>query len=141
LTDSLNLLPIPKPEGDIPVLGHLRLVDRDQPVQSILGIARDMGEIFAMDFPGGQLVVVSSQRLVDEVCDETRFDKKVSGALYNIRDIAYDGLFTAHTTEPNWQKAHNLLMPAFSMGAMANYFPHDARDCRAAHRSLGGARA
>ncbi len=123
MTDSLNLLPIPKPEGDIPVLGHLRLVDRDQPVQSILGIARDMGEIFAMDFPGGQLVVVSSQRLVDEVCDETRFDKKVSGALYNIRDIAYDGLFTAHTTEPNWQKAHNLLMPAFSMGAMANYFP------------------
>ncbi|MEM1230138.1 MAG: cytochrome P450 [Pseudomonadota bacterium] len=119
----MNLLPIPRPNGDIPVLGHLRLIDRDAPVQSILEIAREMGEIFALDFAGGQLVVVSSQRLVDEVCDETRFDKKVSGALYNIRDIAYDGLFTAHTTEPNWQKAHNLLMPAFSMGAMANYFP------------------
>ena len=51
------------------------------------------------------------------------FDKKVSGPLSNIRDIALDGLFTAKTTEPNWQKAHNILMPAFSMGAMSNYFP------------------
>lgn len=117
------LVEIPKPPGEIPVLGHLRLIDRDAPVQSIVRLAARMGEIFAMDFPGGQLVVVSSQRLVDELCDESRFDKKVSGALYNIRDIAEDGLFTAHTTEPNWQKAHDLLMPAFSMGAMANYFP------------------
>ena len=31
----------------------------------------------------------------------------------NIRDFAGDGLFTAKTEEPNWAKAHRLLMPAF----------------------------
>ena len=31
----------------------------------------------------------------------------------NIRDFAGDGLFTAKTDEPNWPKAHRLLMPAF----------------------------
>src|SRR5262249_18803213 len=66
-------------------------------------------------FPGGRgLVVVSSRELVDEVCDETRFDKKVHAPLEQIRALAGDGLFTAHTGEPNWGKAHRILMPAFS---------------------------
>ncbi|MFT5691604.1 MAG: cytochrome P450/NADPH-cytochrome P450 reductase [Oceanicoccus sp.] len=114
---------IPEPKGKLPGIGHSRLVDAAAPVQSLLALANDLGEIYRLQVPGGNLLVVSSQRLVDELCDETRFDKKVSGALYNIRDIALDGLFTAKTTEPNWQKAHNILMPAFSMGSMSNYFP------------------
>lgn len=113
----------PEPKGKLPGLGHSRLIDTAEPVQSLLTLSKQLGEIYRLKLPGGNLLVVSSQRLVDELCDETRFDKKVSGALYNIRDIAKDGLFTAKTTEPNWQKAHNILMPAFSMGSMSNYFP------------------
>lgn len=113
----------PEPKGKLPGLGHSRLIDAAAPVQSLLALSKELGEIYQLQLPGGKLLVVSSQRLVDELCDESRFDKKVSGALYNIRDIALDGLFTAKTTEPNWQKAHNILMPAFSMGAMSNYFP------------------
>lgn len=113
----------PEPKGKLPGLGHSRLIDTAEPVQSLLTLSKELGEIYRLQLPGGNLLVVSSQRLVDELCDETRFDKKVSGALYNIRDIAKDGLFTAKTTEPNWQKAHNILMPAFSMGSMSNYFP------------------
>jgi cytochrome P450/NADPH-cytochrome P450 reductase len=113
----------PEPKGKLPGLGHSRLIDPAAPVQSLLALSKELGEIYRLQLPGGKLLVVSSQRLVDELCDESRFDKKVSGALYNIRDIALDGLFTARTTEPNWQKAHNILMPAFSMGAMSNYFP------------------
>ncbi|WP_204079971.1 cytochrome P450 [Mycobacterium riyadhense] len=37
---------------------------------------------------------------------------------------AGDGLFTAYNDEPNRQKAHNILLPAFTKGAMKNY--HDA---------------
>ena len=114
---------IPEPKGKLPGLGHTRLINPVSPVQSLMAIAKDMGEIYQLKLPGGTLLVVSSQRLVDELSDESRFDKKVSGALYNIRDIALDGLFTAKTTEPNWQKAHNILLPAFSMGSMSNYFP------------------
>jgi len=113
----------PEPKGKLPGLGHSRLIDAAAPVQSLLALSKELGEIYRLQLPGGNLVVVSSQRLVDELCDESRFDKKVSGALYNIRDIALDGLFTAKTTEPNWQRAHNILMPAFSMGSMSNYFP------------------
>ena len=57
--------------------------------------------------------VVSSQRLVDELCDERRFNKRVHGPLQQIRAFAGDGLFTAYNSEPNWAKAHRLLMPAF----------------------------
>lgn len=99
------------------------MLDARAPVHSLVNLSRANGPIFALKLIGGSLTIVSNHELVDELCDETRFDKKVTGALYNIRDIALDGLFTAHTTEPNWQKAHNILMPAFSMGAMANYFP------------------
>lgn len=113
----------PEPKGKLPGLGHSLLINAAAPVQSLLAMSKELGEIYRLRVPGGSLLVVSSQRLVDELCDESRFDKKVSGALYNIRDIARDGLFTARTTEPNWQKAHNILMPAFSMGSMSNYFP------------------
>ncbi len=34
---------------------------------------------------------------------------------------AYKGLFTSETSDPNWRKAHNVLLPAFSMDAMRNY--------------------
>ena len=34
-----------------------------------------------------------------------------------------DGLFTAYNDEPNWHKAHNLLMPAFIQAAMRRYHP------------------
>src|ERR1700751_5903606 len=33
------------------------------------------------------------------------------------------GLFTAETSDPNWRKAHNVLLPAFSTDAMRSYYP------------------
>jgi cytochrome P450/NADPH-cytochrome P450 reductase len=36
--------------------------------------------------------------------------------------MAGDGLFTAHSDEPNWGCAHRILMPAFSQRAMKAYF-------------------
>jgi cytochrome P450 / NADPH-cytochrome P450 reductase len=33
------------------------------------------------------------------------------------------GLFTSETADPNWHKAHHILLPAFSMDAMRNYHP------------------
>ncbi len=50
---------------------------------------------------------------MNEVCDETRFGKKLHRPLQFVRDFAGDGLFTANTDEPNWGRAHRLLMPAF----------------------------
>ena len=103
---------IPQPKGD-PFIGNMRTVDGDAPIQGFMRLARIHGPIFQLDFSGNALIVVSSQELVNELCDESRFGKRVSGALKNIRDFAGDGLFTARSDEPNWAKAHRLLMPAF----------------------------
>ncbi|MFT3814661.1 MAG: cytochrome P450 [Acidovorax sp.] len=104
--------PIPQPKGD-PIIGNLRAIDGDAPVQSFMRLAQQYGPIYQLDVMGASVVFVSSQELVNELCDEKRFDKRVAGALKNIRDFAGDGLFTAKTDEPNWAVAHRLLMPAF----------------------------
>lgn len=103
---------IPQPKGD-PFIGNMRTVDGDAPIQGFMRLARIHGPIFQLDFAGSALVVVSSHELVNELCDESRFKKRLSGALKNIRDFGGDGLFTARNDEPNWAKAHRLLMPAF----------------------------
>jgi cytochrome P450/NADPH-cytochrome P450 reductase len=104
--------PIPQPKS-APVLGNIAQVDPSAPVQRLMQLARTYGPIFRLDLPTQRLVVVSSQQLVNEVCDEQRFGKHVHAVLEQVRTFAGDGLFTAHTREPNWGKAHRLLMPAF----------------------------
>jgi cytochrome P450 / NADPH-cytochrome P450 reductase len=56
---------------------------------------------------------VSSQALVNELCDEKRFHKVTNVVLTQLRNGVSDGLFTAFPDEPNWGIAHRLLMPAF----------------------------
>src|SRR6516164_5795677 len=55
--------------------------------------------------------------------DLTRFDKAVRGALRRVRAVGGDCLFTADTTEPNWSKAHNILLSPFGNRAMQSYHP------------------
>lgn len=113
--------PIPQPKGD-PLIGHLRAIDGDAPIQAFMRLARIHGPIYQLELGGGSLILVSSQELVHELSDESRFDKRVHSALKNIRDFAGDGLFTAKTDEPNWAKAHRLLMPAFGPIGMHGMF-------------------
>ena len=67
-------------------------------------------------------IVVSSQALLDELCDEKRFTKSVGGATKALRYAAHDGLFTAYMSEHNWQVAHRILMPAFGPVSSAGMF-------------------
>ena len=71
---------IPQPKGD-PFIGNLRAVDGDAPIQGFMRLARIHGPIFQLELLGDPLIVVSSQELVNELCDESRFDKRVAGAL------------------------------------------------------------
>ena len=113
---------IPQPPAKF-LLGNLPDISVGNVVQDFMQLAREYGPIFQLDLPGRQVVVVSGYELVDELCDEKRFDKKVWSPLQKVRDFAGDGLFTSWTREPNWHKAHNILMPNFSMKAMQGYFP------------------
>jgi len=103
---------IPQPPME-PILGNLRLIDPRGPVQSMMQLTREYGPIMRLEFFGRRLLLLSSQELVAEICDESRFRKSVHHTLESLRDIGRDGLFTAYSDEPNWGKAHRILMPAF----------------------------
>ncbi len=96
-----------------PILGNAGELDSAAPIQSMMRLAKTYGPIYKLTIFGRDMYVVSSQELVDELSDETRFQKRIHGPLKEIRAFAGDGLFTAYNSEPNWAKAHRLLMPAF----------------------------
>ncbi len=109
---AATALPIPQPRM-LPVVGNLFDVDADSPTQSMMPLAARYGAIFKITILGYPMIWISSQLLVSEVCDETRFSKIVHSSLLELRNLAGDGLFTAFGDEPNWGRAHRLLMPAF----------------------------
>ncbi len=117
-----RLSPIPHPPTK-PVVGNMLSLDATAPVQNLARLARELGPIFWLDMMGAPIVIVSGHDLVDELSDEKRFDKAVRGPLRRVRAIAGDGLFTADTTEPNWGKAHNILLQPFGNRAMQSYHP------------------
>ncbi|MBZ8176533.1 cytochrome P450 [Corynebacterium sp. 3HC-13] len=113
-------IPGPRP---YPVIGTAWSVDPSRLVQSDMELAEQYGEIFVQRFPGrAPVIFVSSRRLVAELCDESRFDKQVHPAIENVRAFAGNGLFTADTPDPDWQKAHRVLMPAFSPMALSTMY-------------------
>src|SRR5713101_4126500 len=114
--------PIPHPPRTL-VLGNLLSLGISTPIQDMMTLARQYGPIYWLDMMGKPIVVVSGFSLIDELCDETRFDKSVKGALRRLRAFAGDGLFTAYTQEPNWSRAHNILLPNFGSRAMQGYHP------------------
>ncbi|ORV66893.1 cytochrome P450 [Mycobacterium gastri] len=69
------------------------------------------------------IIALADTALIDEVNDETLWEKHTGRLLGKLRTLAGDGLFTAYNHEPNWQKAHNILVPAFARTAMTRY--HD----------------
>jgi cytochrome P450/NADPH-cytochrome P450 reductase len=112
---------IPQPRVR-PLVGNAPDLGLKTPLQNMVKLARELGPLYRLTFPQSSLLVVSSHELVAAICDEQHFGKHVQGPLLHIRDFAGDGLFTAHTEEPNWQKAHRLLTPAFGPTAMKGYF-------------------
>ncbi len=115
-----RLSPIPHPPTK-PVVGNMLSLDPNAPVQNLTRLAKELGPIFWLDMMGQPLVIASGYELVHELSDEKRFGKVVRGPLRRVRAIGGDGLFTADTTEPNWSKAHNILLQPFGGRAMQSY--------------------
>ncbi|WFU15131.1 cytochrome P450 [Bradyrhizobium sp. CB3481] len=117
-----KLSPIPHPPKK-PVVGNMLSLDPNAPVQHLVRLSKELGPIFWLDMMGAPIVIVSGHDLIDELSDEKRFDKTVRGSLRRVRAVGGDGLFTADTTEPNWSKAHNILLQPFGNRAMQSYHP------------------
>jgi cytochrome P450 / NADPH-cytochrome P450 reductase len=111
------------PSADGPLPTGSQLVGR--PYALPIDILAELhGPIFYGDWSGVRKLYACSLELVEELCDETRFAKNLTASLARVRPLASDGLFTAFHGEPNWQKAHDVLLPGFSYAGLRNY--HDA---------------
>ncbi|WP_405059298.1 cytochrome P450 [Kribbella sp. NBC_01505] len=121
--DRIDTTGMPHPPGRIPVVGDFVASTSHTPIQDNTRLARELGPIFTKRFFGRDIVLVSGADLVAELSDDTRFAKHVAPALDRIRGVAGDGLFTAYNDEPNWQLAHDILLPAFALQSIRSYHP------------------
>ncbi len=112
---------IPQPP-ELPIVGNAHLLDKTKPIQSLMQIAKTQGDIYRMNLAGHPLVVISSQKIVSELSDESRFEKALPAALKHLRPLTGDALFTAETKDVNWEKAHRILMPVFGPLAVQSMF-------------------
>jgi cytochrome P450 / NADPH-cytochrome P450 reductase len=123
MTATIGLDEIPGPHG-LPLLGNVLDIDAASPFESLMRMAVEYGPLFRLSTPGGTRLILSGADLVEEVCDDARFDKLVGGGLAALRkDTADSGLFTADTDDPLWHRAHHILMSPFSLQAMRDYLP------------------
>lgn len=129
-------VPRPIPERHaLPYVGHALGIPRGgKAIGHLLRECEDLGPIFRLRLFDNEQVVVSGSDIVAELSDPSVFSKCVHSDLVRLRDIGGDGLFTAFNTEPNWRKAHNILMPSFTREAMRNY--HE-KMVTAAHALIG----
>ncbi|MEU3522440.1 cytochrome P450 [Streptomyces sp. NPDC038707] len=93
------------------------------PIQQLMELMGEHGPVLVRRLHGRDALFVADADLVADLADEERFAKHVGPALENVREFAADGLFTAYNDEPNWAKAHDILMPAFALGSMRTYHP------------------
>lgn len=113
-------VPGPRP---LPVIGTAYTIDPGDLVASATKLVKQYGEIVRHDIPGHDpLYLVASERLVEELSDEDRFKKKVHDSIAAVQDFAGNGLFTAEQEDPEWDKAHRILMPAFNPTALEGMF-------------------
>lgn len=118
---AASLQPIPRDPG-WPLVGNILQIKPGAFAQHLMARARAHEGIFELDFAGRRVPFVTSAALAAELADAARFRKFIGPPLSFLRDVAGDGLFTAHTDEANWGHAHRILMPAFSQRAMKGYF-------------------
>ncbi|KAK6222971.1 bifunctional P-450:NADPH-P450 reductase [Colletotrichum tabaci] len=110
---AVEEVPIPEPRG-LPFLGNIAEFNPENPMEDLKRLADTYGEAYRLRFPGGKTACfVSTNALVNELCDESRFQKTLNNVLSEVREIANDGLFTARLDETNWGIAHRILIPAF----------------------------
>ncbi|KAL2059809.1 hypothetical protein VTL71DRAFT_10193 [Oculimacula yallundae] len=113
--------PIPGPPG-LPFVGNINDVDPAEATVSLCRLADTYGPIYKLTIGGIEKVFICNHELLNEVCDEKRYIKMVSGALDQLRNGISDGLFTAYPGEHNWEVAHRVLMPAFGPLSIRSMF-------------------
>ena len=122
-TTPLTVDDIPGPKG-LPVVGNMFDVPAEHTIVTLMALVREHGPMIRLRTPAGDRFVASGLAMIDDLCDDERFDKLVGDGQKAVRSFGRSaGLFTSDTDDPNWSKAHNILLPNFSQQAMRDYVP------------------
>jgi len=97
-TEQDAIEPIPQPPVHW-LTKNLPEMNPDFPSSSIRRLADTYGPILKLDLVTTEMVIVSTHALVNEACNEDRFEKVVIAALTELRTLLGDGLFTAYPEE------------------------------------------
>ncbi|KAJ5083214.1 hypothetical protein N7456_012641 [Penicillium angulare] len=101
---------IPGPPG-VPLLGNVFDINPNETWNSLNKLASQYGPIFKINAVGHQIVFICSVALLEEICDQTRFRKCVTGPVVEIRYSVHKSLFTADDDDKRWGVAHRIMMP------------------------------
>jgi cytochrome P450/NADPH-cytochrome P450 reductase len=122
-TAPLTVDDIPGPKGK-PIVGNMFDVPPERTILTLMELIREYGPMIRLRTPAGDRFAASGLAMIDDLCDDERFDKLVGDGQKAVRSYGRSaGLFTSDTDDPNWSKAHNILLPNFSQQAMRDYVP------------------
>jgi hypothetical protein len=96
---QIALEPIPQPP-EYWFVGNLPEMDPAFPIRGMWRLMDIYGRIFKVNLLGFEVIAVSDYELINEVCDQDRFEKAIGNALEDTRALLKDGLFTAYRDEP-----------------------------------------
>ncbi|MCP4440004.1 MAG: cytochrome P450, partial [Aureispira sp.] len=120
MTKATNKIPSPP---RIPVFGNAHQVAGKDLVLKMLKVIGDYSPICEFKMINDKMLMISNHELAEGILNSPHCHKAIPKPLQQIRNFAKDGLFTAWTDEPNWKKAHNILMPGFGRTAIMGYLP------------------
>lgn len=105
------------------MVGVLHKIDFESPLASLIDLVRPLGPISQFTLGGELNIFITNVELLNEICDESRFEKMIFAELEKLRHVVHDGLFTAKNDEHNWAIAHRILMPVFGTIKIREMFP------------------
>ncbi|KAI1324965.1 cytochrome P450 [Xylariaceae sp. FL0255] len=116
------MVPIPGPTP-LPFIGNMKEVDRGNIIHGFCLLADTYGPIYKLHFGREEKIIITNQKLVNEVCSRILFKKYPLGFLKDLRAAIPDGLFTAYPGQESWGIAHRILLPALSPVAVQSMLP------------------
>ncbi|KAH9983770.1 cytochrome P450 [Xylariaceae sp. FL0662B] len=114
--------PIPGPTP-LPFIGNLLDIDITNSIHDFGVLSDSYGPIYKLRFGGEDRIIITSQKLVNDVCSRDIFKKYPLGFVRELRSMVPDGLFTAYPDQESWGIAHRVLLPAFGPMAIRKMFP------------------
>lgn len=105
------------------ITGNLHQLNGENIMDRFIAVTEGYRPILELKVLNIVLYIINDVDLAKEVYDDNYYDKFIDKPIEHLRSVAGDGLFTAHTDEENWAKAHRILTPAFGHEAIANYVP------------------